>query len=72
MNAKGKSLIIETEGNSPESYYVQSASFNGKPLEQCWLYREDIYNNGGTLKLVMGTEPDKGWSATNAPAVSDR
>lgn len=72
MNAKAKSLIIETEGNSPESYYVQSASYNGKPLEQCWLYREDIYNNGGTLKLVMGKEPNKDWAATNAPAVSDR
>lgn len=48
--AKGKSFVIEVENNTPDAYYIQSAEFNGKPLNDCWIYREDFFK-GGTLKL---------------------
>lgn len=50
--------MIETTGNTPDAYYVQSATLNGEPLEQCWLYRDELYK-GGTLKLTMGNQPNE-------------
>lgn len=58
VNAKGKKFVIKTVDNGPDAYYVQSATLNGKPLDQCWLYRDQLYN-GGTLKLKMGTTPNE-------------
>lgn len=69
MNASGKTFTIKTVGNGPDAYYVQSATFNGKALEQCWLYRSDVYK-GGELVLNMGTEPSEVWCAST-PAVSE-
>ena len=66
LNATGKKLVIRTIGNGPESYYVQKASFNGKPLEQNWLYRKDILA-GGELVLTMGTEPSDVWNESCPP-----
>ena len=68
INAGGRTFTIKTEGNAPDAYYVQSATFNGKPLDQCWLYRSDVYN-GGELVLRMGEEPSDIWSDSK-PAVS--
>jgi alpha-1,2-mannosidase, putative len=64
INAKGKSFIIETTGNARSAYYVQSATLNGKPLNQCWLYRDELYK-GGTLKMLMGTCPNEKWGMEN-------
>lgn len=61
LNATGKKLVIRTIGNGPDAYYVEKASFNGKPLEQNWLYRKDILS-GGELVLTMGTEPSDVWN----------
>ena len=66
LNAKGKKLVIKTVGNGPEAYYVQSARFNGKPLEQNWLYRKDVLQ-GGELVLTMGTEPSDVWNESCPP-----
>ena len=66
LNATGRKLVIETKGNGPEAYYVQSASFNGKPLDENWLYRKDILA-GGKLTLQMGTEPSDCWNASRPP-----
>lgn len=66
LNATGKTFTIRTEGNSPEAMYVQSATFNGKPLDQCWLYRSDVYA-GGELILKMGTEPSDVWNNSLPP-----
>ena len=68
INAGGRTFTIKTEGNAPDAYYVQSATFNGKPLDQCWLYRSDVYK-GGELVLKMGTEPSDVWNGS-VPAVS--
>ncbi len=66
MNAKGKKLVIKTVGNGPEQYYVQDAKFNGKPLEQNWLYRSDIFE-GGEIVLTMGDSPSDFWNESNPP-----
>lgn len=62
----GKRFVIETQGNGPGQYYVQSATLNGKPLNQCWLYRDELYK-GGTLKLQMGGVPNEQWGIESAP-----
>ena len=60
LNAKGRRFIIETTGNGKENLYVQSATLNGKPLNQCWLYRDEIFQ-GGRLHLIMGRQPNEKW-----------
>ena len=60
MNAKGRRFVIETRGGGGENYFVQNATFNGKPLNQCWLYRDEVFQ-GGVLKLVMGRQPNEKW-----------
>lgn len=66
LNATGRKLVIETQGNGPEAYYVQGATFNGKPLDENWLYRKDILS-GGKLTLTMGAEPSDCWNASRPP-----
>lgn len=66
FNATGKTFTIKVNGNSPEAMYVQSATFNGKPLDQCWLYRRDVLA-GGELVLNMGTEPSEAWTSSVPP-----
>lgn len=63
----GKKFVIETKGNGPGQYYVQSATLNGKPFDQCWLYRDELYK-GGKLELQMGAEPNEQWGVEVAPA----
>ena len=70
MKATGKTFVIETTGNTPDAYYVQSATLNGKPLEQCWMYRDELYK-GGTLKLTMGNQPNEKWGVENPPHCSE-
>ena len=62
----GKSFVIQTENNASENYYIQSATLNGKPFNQCWLYRDELYK-GGTLKLKMGATPNEQWGSEVAP-----
>lgn len=64
--AKGESFVIEVENNTPDAYYIQSAEFNGKPLNNCWIYREDFLK-GGTLKLKMGSTPNVKWGTDVLP-----
>lgn len=61
-----KTLIIETRNNSRENMYIQSAQFNGKPLNNCWLYREDLMK-GGKLLFVMGSSPNTTWGTKIPP-----
>ncbi|WP_214225266.1 GH92 family glycosyl hydrolase [Pedobacter sp. B4-66] len=61
-----KRLIIETKNNSAENVYVQSAEFNGKPLNNCWLYRDELMK-GGKMVLVMGAKPNEQWGADAPP-----
>ncbi|QPH40855.1 GH92 family glycosyl hydrolase [Pedobacter endophyticus] len=62
----GKRLVIETKNNSKENVYVQSALWNGKALNNAWLYR-DVLMNGGTLVLTMGSKPNQTWGVKLPP-----
>lgn len=66
FNAKGGKFRILTKGNSADAMYVQNATFNGKPLDRCWLYRDEVFN-GGELVLQMGTEPSDVWNNLEPP-----
>lgn len=69
--AKGSKFIIRTVRNSPENYYVQSAVLNGKPLNNCWFFRDELFKNGkGILELEMGAEPNKEWGVKQPPYYS--
>lgn len=62
----GKKLSIETKNNSAENVYVQSARWNGKPLTNCWMYRDELMK-GGNLVFVMGKEPNVNWGSKVPP-----
>ena len=62
----GERVIIETENNGPENPYVQAAYLNGKRLDHCWFYRNDLMK-GGKLKLEMGGEPNEQWGVGIPP-----
>lgn len=62
----GNKLLIETANNSAKAVYVQSATFNGKPLENCWIYRDELMK-GGKLTFEMGEQPNKNWGVANRP-----
>ena len=61
-----KSLSILTENNSKENIYIQSAEFNGVPLDNCWLYRDELMK-GGKLVFKMGSQPNKAWGTKIPP-----
>jgi predicted alpha-1,2-mannosidase len=61
-----KNLVIETKNNTKENVYVQSAEFNGKPLDNCWLYRDELMN-GGKLVFTMGSKPNQNWGTQVPP-----
>ena len=57
---RGKKFVIEAKNNSKENIYIQSATFNNKPLTNVRIKFQDIVN-GGKLVLEMGPEPNKEW-----------
>jgi predicted alpha-1,2-mannosidase len=61
-----KLLVIETRNNSSENVYIQSAEFNGRPLNNCWLYRDELMK-GGKLTFTMGNQPNKKWGIELPP-----
>ncbi len=62
----GKELVIETNNNSKENIYLQSAFFNDEVIENCWINRS-LLTNGGILRFEMGNEPNKEWGIEIAP-----
>ena len=52
----GKYFNVRAKNNSPENIYIQEASLNGRPYDQCHIDFADIVA-GGTLELVMGPNP---------------
>ena len=61
-----KILSIVTKNNSKDNLYVQSATFNGSPLDNCWLYRDELMK-GGELIFTMGNKPNKDWGSKVPP-----
>jgi predicted alpha-1,2-mannosidase len=58
----GGTFTLVAHNASRLNQYVQSASWNGKPLNRCWIKAKDL-QAGGTLILEMGPEPNKTWAA---------
>jgi len=56
----GKDFTIIAGNNSPENMYIQSATLNGEPLNEPWIFHDDI-KSGSTLMLQMGPEPNREW-----------
>jgi putative alpha-1,2-mannosidase len=56
-----KTFVIEAHNTSPANRYIQSATFNGKPLNQWWIRQRDLIN-GGRLVLNLGPKPNKNWA----------
>jgi predicted alpha-1,2-mannosidase len=53
-------FVIETRNNSKVNKYIQSATLNGKPLNQPW-FDHSVIKSGGKLVFQMGPEPNKNW-----------
>ena len=56
----GKTFVITTKNNTPENFYIQSASLNGKPWNSFQL-PHGTFTQGGTLELVLGPKPNEQW-----------
>ncbi len=62
----GKTFTIINTNNKPDNVYIQSASLNGKPLQNAWFYHDD-FKKGGVLKLTTGPNPNKKWGIDVLP-----
>jgi len=67
----GNEFVIIAKNNSKRNKYIQSATLNGKPLNNFWFYHSDLIN-GGILVLEMGSEPNENWASKNStPQIND-
>lgn len=62
----GHTLEIIATHNGHDRYYVQSVVFNGRKLDRCWLYRDELME-GGKLVFTMGSRPNKAWGTHLPP-----
>ncbi|MFE3165970.1 glycoside hydrolase domain-containing protein [Streptomyces sp. NPDC059224] len=66
--ANGSKFTVKADGVSPSTYYVQSATLNGKRFDNTWLDYSQIIS-GGTLDFTMGSKPSQ-WGTHSQPAYS--
>ena len=59
---KGKVFTIAAKNVSAQNKYIQSATLNGKAWDKSWFSHSDLAG-GGTLVLVMGSEPNLAWAS---------
>ncbi|WP_316785889.1 GH92 family glycosyl hydrolase [Pedobacter frigiditerrae] len=64
---RGKNFQIEAVNASRVNKYVQSATLNGKPLNNFW-FRSSELLKGGKLILQMGPKPNTAWGIASLPA----
>ena len=62
----GKVFTVKAKNTSWSNKYIQSATFNGQPLNRTWFTHDDLVN-GGTLELIMGDRPNKEWGLESPP-----
>jgi predicted alpha-1,2-mannosidase len=66
----GKTFVVTAHNNSAQNVYIQSAEWNGVPLNVPVIRYADILS-GGKLDFVMGPSPSR-WAADwNPPPVAD-
>jgi predicted alpha-1,2-mannosidase len=56
----GKQFVIKAENVSNENFYIQSATFNGKGYNKCYLNHNNIMS-GGEIIFNMGSEANPKW-----------
>lgn len=71
----GKTFEVLAENRTSSSFYIQSATLNGIPVNRPWITHSEIMQ-GGTLKLVMGSTPNTSWGTDTTqnrriPAIND-
>ncbi|MEA1673156.1 GH92 family glycosyl hydrolase [Nitrospirillum sp. BR 11163] len=64
---EGRTLTIEAAGNAPDSPYIQSVTWQGKPYTRTWIRHADLIQ-GGRLVFTLGPKPNPRFGA----AVEDR
>ena len=60
----GKRFTVIARNQSPENFYIQSATLNGAPHGKCWIDYQAIMS-GATLELTLGATPNKDWGLQN-------
>lgn len=58
---QGSEFVIEAKNSSSKNRYIQSATLNGKPLNNFYFKHSELVQ-GGKLVLEMGPEPNKLWA----------
>jgi putative alpha-1,2-mannosidase len=59
-----KKFEIEVKNYNKDHFYIKSATFNGKELNQNWIRHKDIVN-GGKLIFETSSVPNINWGTTN-------
>ncbi|MDE1176835.1 MAG: GH92 family glycosyl hydrolase [Edaphobacter sp.] len=67
--ANGNTFAVVAKNAAPANIYIQSATLNGRPLNDPIVRYKDIMS-GGTLQFVMGPQPSKWASAWRAKAIA--
>ncbi|HEW92607.1 MAG TPA: glycoside hydrolase family 92 protein [Thermotogaceae bacterium] len=62
----GKKFAILAENNSKKNIYVQKVYLNGEEINRAWITHEEILS-GGTLKFIMGDEPNENFGKILPP-----
>ena len=62
----GGTFTIEARENSATNLYIQSATLNGRPLNEARLFHADVAK-GGRLVLQMGPKPNEQWGHPASP-----
>ena len=52
-----RTLVIEAHGNSTDTPYIQSVTWNGQPWTRSWISHAELAK-GGTLTFTMGRTPN--------------
>ncbi|MBI1332153.1 MAG: glycoside hydrolase family 92 protein [Armatimonadetes bacterium] len=63
--ANGKKFVVDAVGNSAKNIYIQSATLNGVKMNRDWITHKELLA-GGTLRLVMGPNPNIKWGSKPA------
>jgi putative alpha-1,2-mannosidase len=71
LPGRDRAFTVEAPGATGVAKYVQSATLRGRPLNRAWFFA-DAVESGATLRLEMGTTPNRSWgTAVRPPSASD-
>ncbi len=58
----GNTFSVIANNRTPDNFYIQSATLNGKPYKRSYI-TQNIILDGGRLEFVMGSKPNKLWAS---------